>query len=108
MEELFGGGSRRPSRGADESEKVAAAKIVGRTKKRENRYEKEEDICFSGKDICFSKKDICFSEEDICFSEKDIFFLKRYFSEGERKMEVQQEKRGGFFWLLEGEELFHC
>ena len=66
---------------------MAAAKIVGRTKKRENRYEKEEDICFF---------------------EKDIFFLKRYFSEGERKMEVQQEKKGGFFWLLEGEELFHC
>ena len=39
MEELSGGGSRRPSRGADErEEKVAAAEIVGRTKKRENIY----------------------------------------------------------------------
>ena len=76
MEELSGGGSRRPSRGADEREKVAAVEIVGRTKKRENRYEKEEDICFSGKDICFSEKDICFSEK------KRFFGKERYFSEG--------------------------
>ena len=57
MEELFGGGSHRPSRGADEREKVAAVEIVGRTKKRENRYEKEEDICFSGKDIFLRKRE---------------------------------------------------
>ena len=69
---------------------------------------KRKIFVFLEKIFFFSKKDICFSEEDICFSEKDIFFLKRYFSEGERKMEVQQEKKGGFFWLLEGEELFHC
>ena len=53
MEELFGRGSRRPSRGAGEREekgvakgvwqkKVAATEIVGRTKKRENRYEKKD------------------------------------------------------------------
>ena len=89
MEELSEGGSRRLSRGVDErkekgvaegvwQKKVAATKIVGRTKKRENRYEKEEDICFS---------------------EEDIFLRrKRYFSEGERKREV-----GG---TVEGEEPF--
>ena len=59
-------------------EKVATAKIVGRTKKRENRYEKEEDICFSKEDIFLRRK--------------------RYFSEGERKREV-----GG---TVEGEEPF--
>ena len=73
MEELSGGGSHRPSRGADEREKVAAAKIVGRTKKRENRYENEEDICFSEKDICFSKKKIFFRRKRYFFREKDIF-----------------------------------
>ena len=55
MEELSRWGSRRSSRGADEREekggakgmwqkKVAAAEIVGGTKKMENKYEKEEDI----------------------------------------------------------------
>ena len=100
MEELSEGGSRRPSRGVDErEEKVAAAEIVGRTKKMENRYEKEEDICFS--------------EEDICFSEKDIFFWKIYF------LRVREKERFGwklgrveefffFFWEKGREELFGC
>ena len=57
MEELFGRGSHRPLRGADEREKVVAAKIVGRTKKRENRYKKRKIFVFLEK----------------------IFFLKRYF-----------------------------
>ena len=46
-----------------EKKKVAAAEIMGRTKKRENRYEKEEDICFSEKIFGFSKKDIFFGEK---------------------------------------------
>ena len=75
MEELSGGGgSRRPLRGADErEEKVAAAEILGRTKKRENRYEKAEDICFSEEDICFFEEDICFLRKKIFFAEKNIF-----------------------------------
>ena len=78
MEELSGGGSRRPSRDADEREKkVAAVEIVGRTKKRENKYEKKEDICFAEKDIC---------------SGKNIFFGG-----------VEKKGRRGFFRLLERE-----
>ena len=63
---------------------MAAAEIVGRTKKKENRYEKEEDICFS-------EEDICFAEKRYFFVEKDIFprMEEKEATKGEKKREEE-------------------
>ena len=79
-----------------EKKKVAAAEIVRRTKKKENRYEKEEDICFSEKDICFFEKIFGFSKKIYFFRGKDIFLrrLKKKKKEWLEKKKRQEEEVG--------------
>ena len=79
-----------------EKKKVAAVEIMGRTKKRENRYEKEEDICFSEKDICFFEKIFGFSKKRYFFRGKDIFLrrLKKKKKEWLEKKKRQEEEVG--------------
>ena len=80
-----------------EKKKVAAAEIMGRTKKRENRYEKEEDICFSEKDICFFEKIFGFSKKIYFFRGKDIFLrrLKKKKKERLKEKKRQEEEEVG-------------